>query len=117
MATPARPFLDTYHDQIKELKRNLMSYVKSLRASDLGSRSGTQCDITPTRLPMTNDGFPILPAPWKGSEYQKKELEEWFILYIGQHYSMMTILSPKPLLICMQNWPTMVIVAVSHSKQ
>jgi hypothetical protein len=62
-----------------------MSYVKSLHASDLGSRSGTQCDVTPIQLLMTNDGFPILPAPWKGSEYQKQELEEWFILYIGQH--------------------------------
>jgi hypothetical protein len=76
MATPARSFLDTYHDQIKELKHSFMSYVKSLHASDLGSRSGNQCDVAPTRLPMTNNGFPILPAPWKGSEYKKKELEE-----------------------------------------
>ena len=96
MATPARSFLDTYHDQIKELKRSFMSYVKSLHASDLGSRSENQCDVTPTRLPVTNDGFPILPTPWKGSEYKKKELEEWFMLYVGQHYSMLIMLSPKP---------------------
>jgi hypothetical protein len=95
MATPAQSFLDTYHDQIKELKHSFMIYVKSLCASDLSSKSGNQCDVAPTRLLMTNDGCPILPAPWKGSEYKKKELEEWFMLYVGQHYSMLTILSPS----------------------
>ena len=45
---------------------------------------------TDTQLLIPKDGFPILPTPWKGSQYQKKELEEWFILYVGQHYSMMT---------------------------
>lgn len=87
MGTPARSFLDTYQNQIMELKRNFMSYVKSLRAADIGSRSAT---VTQTRLQMTDDGFPILPTPWKGSQYKKKELEEWFILYVGQHYSMIT---------------------------
>src|SRR6202789_969315 len=85
MATPARPFLNTYNDAITELKCNFMSYVKALRASDPASRSATE-----TRLQMTNEGFPILPTPWKGSEYKKKELEQWFMLYVGQHYSMMT---------------------------
>ena len=42
MATPAQSFLDTYHDHITELKRNFMSYVKALRASDLASRSAMQ---------------------------------------------------------------------------
>ena len=93
MATPARSFLETHHDRITELKRTFMSYVKALRASDLASRSAMQPAMQPTtdtRLLMTKDGFPILPTPWKGSQYKKKELEEWFILYVGQHYSMMT---------------------------
>jgi len=49
-----------------------------------------QLNTTQTRLPMTKDGFPILPTPWKGSQYKKKELNEWFMLYVGQHYSMIT---------------------------
>jgi len=85
MATPARLFLNTYHDAITELKWNFMSYVKALCALDPASRSATE-----TRLQMTKEGFPILLTPWKGSQYKKKELEEWFILYVGQHYSMMT---------------------------
>jgi hypothetical protein len=90
MTTPARSFLDTYHDTITELKQNFMSYVKALHASDIAARSATQCDVTPSRLHLTKDGFPILPTPWKGSQYKKKELEEWFQLYVGQHYSMRT---------------------------
>jgi hypothetical protein len=99
MTTPARSFLNTYHDNITELKRNFMSYVKALRAS---GKSATQCDITP-RLQMTKDGFPILPTLWKGSQYKKKELEEWFKIYVGQHYSTIAFYPTKPLLICMQN--------------
>jgi len=82
--TPARSFLDMYHNNITELKRNFMIYIKGLRAT-----SATPSDITPSRLQLTEDGFPILPVPWKGSEYKKKELEEWFKLYVGQHYSML----------------------------
>jgi hypothetical protein len=26
------------------------------------------------KLKLTNDGFPILPTPWNGSEFKKKEL-------------------------------------------
>jgi len=34
-------------------------------------------------------GFPILPTPWERITIQekKKELEEWFMLYVRQHYS------------------------------
>jgi hypothetical protein len=67
-----------------------MSYVKGLRTSDLTSRSALEPNTTLTRLTMTNDGFLIIPTLWKGSQYKKKELEEWFILYVGQHYSMLT---------------------------
>ena len=49
-----------------------------------------QGDSTQIWLEMTSDGFPILPTPWNGSQYKIKELEEWFKLYIGQHYSMIT---------------------------
>lgn len=89
MATPARSFLDTYHDHTTELKRNFMSYVKALRASDVAAMQHNTATIQ-TRLPMTQDGFPILPTTWKGSQYRKKELEEWFMVYVGQHYSKMT---------------------------
>jgi hypothetical protein len=86
--TPARSFLDMYHNNITELKRNFMTYIKGLRAT-----SATPSDVTPSRLQLTEDGFPILPSPWKGSEYKKKELEEWFKLYVGQHYSTLTCYS------------------------
>src|ERR1700690_1334733 len=86
--TPARPFLDMNHSNITEIKRNFMTYVKGLHAT-----SATPSDVTPSRLQLTEDGFPILPAPWKGSEYKKKELEEWFKLYVGQHYSTLTCYS------------------------
>jgi len=90
MATPAWSFLDTYHDHITEVKQKFMSYAKALCALDLASRSAIQLNTTQTWLPMTKDGFPILPTPWKGSQYKKKDLEEWFMLYVGQHYSMIT---------------------------
>jgi hypothetical protein len=93
MATPARSFIDTYNNEITELKRHFMGYVKALRASDIASRSAAQGDSMQIRLEMTSDGFPILPTPWKGSQYKKKELEEWFKLYVGQHYSMITSFS------------------------
>src|ERR1700690_401686 len=79
--TPAQSFLDMYHNNIMKLKRNFMTYIKGLRAT-----SATPSDVTPSRLQVTEDGFPILPAAWKGSEYKKKELEVWFKLYVGQHY-------------------------------
>ena len=112
MTTPARPFLDMYHNNITELKRNFMTYVKGLRAT-----SATPSDVTPSRLQLTKDRFPILPALWKGSEYKKKELEEWFKLYVGQHYSMVPCYFHKPLLISLQNLPTMAELGRSHTQQ
>jgi hypothetical protein len=104
MATPARSFIDTYNNEITELKRHFMGYVKALRASDVASRSAAQGDSTQIRLEMTSDGFPILPTPWKGSQYKKKELEEWFKLYVcwaALQYD--HFLFNELLLICMQN--------------
>src|ERR1700690_1535262 len=65
--TPARSFLDMYHNNITELKRNFMTYIKGLRAT-----STAPSDVTPSRLQLMEDGFPILPALWKGQSTRKK---------------------------------------------
>jgi hypothetical protein len=75
MATPAQSFIDTYYNEITELKHHFMGYVKALRASDIASRSAVQGDSRQIQLVMTSNGFPILPTPWKNSLYKKKELE------------------------------------------
>jgi hypothetical protein len=72
-----------YHNQITELKRNFLSYVKGLSTPDLTSRLAMLMQLV-----MTNDGFLTLPTPWNGAHYKKKELKELFTLYVGQHYSM-----------------------------
>jgi hypothetical protein len=46
MATPARSFIDTYNNEITELKRHFMGYVKALCASGIASRSAAQGDST-----------------------------------------------------------------------
>lgn len=87
IATPARSFLDTYPSGVTELKRNFMTYVKALLTPDITSTAtAMQHKEKLSRLPKTNDGFPILPTPWNASPYTKKELEVMFTLYVGQHY-------------------------------
>jgi hypothetical protein len=88
MATPGRSFIDTYNNQVTEMKRNFMSYVKLMRGPIIGLGPTTQCTQKPVQLAMTKNGFPTLPMAWDVSKYNKKELEQWFTLYLGQHYSM-----------------------------
>jgi hypothetical protein len=86
-----------------------LSYVKGLNALDhtsrsaIASRSAVQHNTTFLQLKMTNDGFPILPTPWNVSQYKKNELEEWFMLYVGQHYSVFPPIPEYSYFICMQN--------------
>jgi hypothetical protein len=88
----------THYDQVQELKQNFMTYLKSLCASDLtASQSAMQCAPSQV-LPMMNDGFPILPSAWNRSQYKKQQLEELFILCVGQHYSAENFTGPQPII-------------------
>ena len=89
LAIPARSFLDTYPSGVTELKRNFMTYVKTLLTPDIiPMATAMQHKEKPSRLPKTNDSFPILPTTWNASPYTKKDLEVMFTLYVGQHYGM-----------------------------
>jgi hypothetical protein len=87
VATPTRSFLDAYPSVLTELKRNFMTYVKALLRPDITlTATAMQHKEKLSRLPKTDNGFPILPTPWNASPYTKKELEVMFTLYVGQHY-------------------------------
>jgi hypothetical protein len=106
MSAPARPFVNTYKDEVHEMKRLMLAYVKALRLSPnpgVPVPTGTSPDsVVPAgtsnqsakfqSLPMTEAGFPILPVPWIPGNYTKDDLERLFTLYLGQHYSMCEII-------------------------
>lgn len=91
MGIPARPFMADNDDELQEIKRKFITYVKALTLSGDDCQGPIDSELPIKRknaLPLTADGYPILPVPWNGSQYKKRELEELFILYVSQHYSM-----------------------------
>ena len=66
-----------------------MTHLKALLTPDITLMAmAMQHKEKLSRLPKTNNGFPIIPTPWNASPYMKKELEVVFTLYVGQHYGM-----------------------------
>jgi hypothetical protein len=85
-----RSFEDTYNDKVKEMTRNLVNYVKSLRDSGadvFGQESGncTNSQSGPD-ITMSPDGFPVLLASINQKQFTKRELEDAMRAYLGQHY-------------------------------
>jgi hypothetical protein len=93
MAVPANTFLDSYKDEVKQMKRHLLDYVKMLQTilhPEVPQFTGTTdtAQKKKTTLNITADGFPILPTPWRPEDYTKQESEDLMQNYLGQQYSM-----------------------------
>jgi hypothetical protein len=85
-----RSFDDLYDDPVKEMTRNLVNYVKSLR-DGVGIQgqmigTGTRASGTGIGITLTPDGFPVLPPDIVQKPLTKRELEDCMRAYLGQHY-------------------------------
>jgi hypothetical protein len=86
---PGRSLVDTYSNEISQMKRCVVDYVKMLRATAnplMPVPLVTEVQHIP--LKIANDGFPYLESSFHQTKYKKKELEQGFYLYVGQHYKL-----------------------------
>ncbi|KAM6500775.1 hypothetical protein JOM56_003789 [Amanita muscaria] len=84
MSVAAQPFLEVYKDNVTNMKRQLMEYMRTLRPpANPILREAVIFNIS-------EDGFPILPVSWDGLKHNKDKLEQYFKLYLSQHYKLAT---------------------------
>jgi hypothetical protein len=108
MGTRSRSFAKTHVEEVAQMKRLLMIYVKRLQTTLQGIDSEQLTSALPgppapavqpalalfskTALPQTSNGFPILPTTWP-EKVRKDDLEAMFSSYMSQHYSQPNISS------------------------
>ncbi|KAM6490263.1 hypothetical protein JOM56_014240 [Amanita muscaria] len=84
MSVAAQPFLEVYKDNVTNMKRQLMEYMRTLwPPANPILREAVIFNIS-------EDGFPILPVSWDGLKHNKDKLEQYFKLYLSQHYKLAT---------------------------
>lgn len=90
MGIPSAPFLETYPDDVKNLKLSILNYMKAVRAkkshADILFGIGNDGRWPNLVLESTPDGFPIIPTPLPSDTWRKKDWEELFTMYMGRHY-------------------------------
>jgi hypothetical protein len=91
MSLLTRPFIQTYEDDVKNMKRNLLAYMKTLRAladpNVLTFPTPAMKKAEQVSVKMTPNGSPILPDLADIQSYNKQALEDLLALYLGHHYS------------------------------
>lgn len=116
MGLRGRKFTDKYENQVVEMKRSLLEFMKATRqrasetdphvgpglGMDLGRGMGAGMDAVgeeaagaepifanaamDPQIKMTTEGFPILPQVVQERTLSKKECEALLRTYLGQHY-------------------------------
>jgi hypothetical protein len=92
MGLQGRQFTEQYEDQVTEMKRIFLDFMKSKRVKAQAG-AGTGADMEPEadvvdqrKIGMTEDGFPILPKDFLERDISKKECEAVLRDYLSQHY-------------------------------
>lgn len=105
MGLGGRQFTDKYENQVTEMQRSFLEFMKSTRQkvnenadgygaeseSESGAGVGVHAGVgadTRTRIKMTADGFPLLPDAVE-SVLPKKVCEALLRAYLSQHYCML----------------------------
>jgi hypothetical protein len=90
MGVPAASFLESYPDDVKNMKLSILNYVKALRTkkgqSDVPFGIGNDEEQPKVVLDTTTDGYPILPRPLPSEKWSKRQWEHLFKTYVGRHY-------------------------------
>lgn len=86
MGVNAQSFETRNSAKVMELKRLIIDHVKALHAllHPAIAQSDAVSDVV--SIPVGEDSFPLVLMPWNGEVYTKKQLEELFRAYLGQHY-------------------------------
>ncbi len=87
LGAPAEPFEEQHQNQVTEMKRLVLLYVKGLQ--DM-LNPGSHVDLTesaPTTKFEMESGFPKLPPSLNYSGWSKKQLEVLMRSYLSHHYS------------------------------
>ena len=86
-------FTDRYEDQVEEMKRSFLEFMKSMRMRITGdvtcasadADAGVGGDADDLSVKVTSEGYPIIPkqVTEKGN---KKKAGDILRAYLGQHY-------------------------------
>ena len=92
MGLKGQQFTDKHSEQVEEMKRSFLGFMKSARVrindpAFADTVSGADADNSPhTYMKMTADGFPILPEMVLKPDLSKKVCEGLLRTYLTQHY-------------------------------
>jgi hypothetical protein len=102
MRLRGRQFTDKYENQVIEMKRSFLEFMKAARdrASETETHVGTGADAdvildaepepvnvpAATQVKMTADGFPIIPKVVEEKKLSKRDCEYLLRAYLNQHY-------------------------------
>ena len=89
MGLTGRKFIDKHKDQVLEMKRTFLEYMKATRLES--AERDVQADaelqhIRRTKLQMNHDGYPIIPKEVMERQISKVECQEIIREYMNRHY-------------------------------
>ena len=89
-------FVNTYPDVIRNMKISILNYVQALRTKkghpDLPFGVGNDQVHKKIVLDSTREGYPILPILLPYDNWNKMDWENLFTMYMGWHYSKITLI-------------------------
>jgi hypothetical protein len=90
LGVPANAFDVMYPDKAKEMKRNVLDYIKILRTAHSNNSQSAGDNITNgiqrNTLKIDDSGYPLAPRPVSWTKVTKAELEPIYRLYMARHY-------------------------------
>lgn len=88
--TNIRSFTEKHRDLVDNVKRSMLHYTKAIAAaSGQVHDDADEVEVEPaTQISLTEDRFPVLPAPAVWIRARKVELEKVLRAYMAYHYSM-----------------------------
>lgn len=101
MGIPLALFLDTYPDDVKNMKLSIMNYMKAVRTRQthpkLPFSISKNTGHPKIDLQITPAGYPILPVPLPSGNWGKRDWENLFTMYMGKHYGRVPFMWPRPI--------------------
>jgi hypothetical protein len=89
MGVSAQRFVELHKDKVDEMKRLLITYVKTHKTSmeTNDNNRPPQSQNNDREISITDDGFPILPTNIQINKLNKRDLTEMARTYLNAHYS------------------------------
>ena len=87
-------FTDRYEDQVEEMKRSFLQFMKSMHTrisgnvgadADVAAGAGAGAGADDQGVKVTSEGYPIIPKEVT-EQGSKKKAEDILRAYLGQHY-------------------------------